>query len=171
MRLTTPLLVSALVLTACSWSTKPITNFEECAAAGNPVMESYPRQCRADNQTFVEVIDESSSSSNSSEPDVVMLSPKEGDVIISPVKISGKARGNWFFEGSLPIDITDTAGTIVGTGIGVVEGGWMTIDLVKFESEVTFTTTAKEGFIVIKKDNPSGLPENDASVKIPVKFQ
>lgn len=34
-----------------------ITNFEECAAAGNPVMESYPRQCRApDGQLFVEEI-------------------------------------------------------------------------------------------------------------------
>lgn len=33
-----------------------ITNFEECAAAGNPIMESYPRQCRANSQTFVEQI-------------------------------------------------------------------------------------------------------------------
>lgn len=31
-----------------------ITNFEECAAAGYPVVESYPRQCRADDVTFVE---------------------------------------------------------------------------------------------------------------------
>ena len=34
----------------------PITNFEECVAAGNPVMESYPRQCSAYGKTFVEVI-------------------------------------------------------------------------------------------------------------------
>lgn len=37
---------------------KDIINFEQCAAAGNPVMESYPRQCRADGQLFVEDIDE-----------------------------------------------------------------------------------------------------------------
>src|SRR3989338_3696917 len=31
-----------------------ITNFEECAAAGNPIMESYPEQCRTpDGRTFV----------------------------------------------------------------------------------------------------------------------
>lgn len=36
-----------------------IKNFEECVAAGNPVMESYPRQCRANNQTFVEEIETS----------------------------------------------------------------------------------------------------------------
>lgn len=34
-----------------------VTNFEECAAAGNPVMESYPRQCRTpDGQLFVEEV-------------------------------------------------------------------------------------------------------------------
>lgn len=29
-----------------------ITNFEECKATGNPVMESYPEQCSANGQTF-----------------------------------------------------------------------------------------------------------------------
>jgi len=34
-----------------------IDSFEDCAAAGNPVMESYPRQCRtADGKHFVEII-------------------------------------------------------------------------------------------------------------------
>lgn len=35
-----------------------VNNFEECVMAGNPVMESYPRQCRAGNQTFTEIISE-----------------------------------------------------------------------------------------------------------------
>lgn len=30
-----------------------ITNFDECVAAGNPIMESYPEQCAANGQTFV----------------------------------------------------------------------------------------------------------------------
>ncbi len=45
-------LIGILMLAGC----KPVTNFEECVAAGNPVMESYPRQCRATGQTFVEII-------------------------------------------------------------------------------------------------------------------
>jgi hypothetical protein len=37
--------------------TAVITNFDECVAAGNPVMESYPRQCRTtDGRLFVEEI-------------------------------------------------------------------------------------------------------------------
>jgi heat shock protein HslJ len=37
-------------------SAEEITNFEECEVAGYPVMEIYPRQCRAGNQTFTEII-------------------------------------------------------------------------------------------------------------------
>jgi hypothetical protein len=34
-----------------------VTNFEECAQAGYPVMESYPRQCRdSSGQLFFEVL-------------------------------------------------------------------------------------------------------------------
>ena len=34
-----------------------VNDFEECVAAGNRVMESYPRQCRHENRTFIEIID------------------------------------------------------------------------------------------------------------------
>ena len=33
-----------------------VTNFEECVAAGNPVMESYPAQCLHDGNTYVQVL-------------------------------------------------------------------------------------------------------------------
>jgi len=50
-------LLLALALAACTpVPTQDITTFEECVAAGNPVMESYPRQCRAQGQTFVEEV-------------------------------------------------------------------------------------------------------------------
>jgi len=39
------------------YKTPSIDSFEECAAAGNPVMESYPMRCRtADGQEFVQDI-------------------------------------------------------------------------------------------------------------------
>ncbi|MBN1175328.1 hypothetical protein JXA48_01665 [Candidatus Woesearchaeota archaeon] len=54
------LTIFAVVFTACSQSApveKPvISTFDDCVLAGNPVMESYPRQCSADGQTFVEDI-------------------------------------------------------------------------------------------------------------------
>ncbi len=38
----------------CQPTVATITSFETCASAGNPIMESFPRQCRANGQTFVE---------------------------------------------------------------------------------------------------------------------
>ena len=34
-----------------------VDNFKECVAAGNSVMESYPRKCIHSNQTFTEIIE------------------------------------------------------------------------------------------------------------------
>ncbi len=44
----------ALLGAGCAKEEKTISSFADCAAAGNPIMESYPRQCRAGGKTFVE---------------------------------------------------------------------------------------------------------------------
>ncbi len=49
-------IVFLLLAAGCAQVEEPITSFEECIAAGNPAMESYPRQCRANGQTFTEVV-------------------------------------------------------------------------------------------------------------------
>jgi len=57
------LIAAILMLSACVAvppDTPPstdVSNFEECIAAGNPAMESYPRQCRHGDQTFTEEIE------------------------------------------------------------------------------------------------------------------
>ena len=60
------LAVALLTLSACQITPPPptgsprasdATNFEECVAAGNPVMESYPRQCRDGDRNFIEEIE------------------------------------------------------------------------------------------------------------------
>lgn len=37
-----------------SASAERVTDFDSCVAAGNPVMESYPRQCNSNGVTYVE---------------------------------------------------------------------------------------------------------------------
>ncbi|MBR9681297.1 MAG: hypothetical protein GOV00_00685 [Candidatus Altiarchaeota archaeon] len=70
------------------------TNFEECVAAGNPVMESYPRQCRTpEGTTFVEQVSvqNHAETSDPTEPtsasDFLVLHPKGVDF---SVNITGK---------------------------------------------------------------------------------
>ena len=39
--------------------------------------------------------------------------------ISSPLVISGEARGNWFFEGSFPVLLTDWDGKVIAQGVAV----------------------------------------------------
>lgn len=55
------LIMLGIFLLGCTPATDQavVTSFEECVAEGNPVMDSYPQQCRsADGQLFVAEIDE-----------------------------------------------------------------------------------------------------------------
>lgn len=106
-------------------------------------------------------------------PLVVVASPKDGDLVTSPLTVSGKARGYWYFEASFPLEITDSSGKVLAQSHAQAMGEWMTEDYVPFEGKVNFkvpTGGDGKGFMVFKKDNPSGLPENDDSVRVPIRF-
>lgn len=47
---------AVLLLVGAGCVKTEIASFEQCAAAGNPVMESSPRQCRANGKTYYETI-------------------------------------------------------------------------------------------------------------------
>jgi len=104
--------------------------------------------------------------------DVVLYTPSRNANISSPLTISGKARGSWFFEASFPISLLDSEGNILGQGIAQAQGDWMTSDYVPFTATITFTAdsqiTNTVGTLVLQKDNPSGLPEHDDSLRVPV---
>ncbi len=146
------------------------TTFEECVAAGNPVMESYPQQCRAGEQTFTEFIGNELEKSNL----IRISSPRPNQAISSPLTIVGEARGNWYFEASFPVFLIDWDGRIIAQGIAQAKSDWMTTDFVPFEVTLTFTvdknTYSNKGSLILKKDNPSGLPQHDDALEIPVVF-
>lgn len=52
-----PFALSILFLAAACSVAPQVTNFEECVAATGQVMESYPRQCVYNGQTFVEEVE------------------------------------------------------------------------------------------------------------------
>jgi hypothetical protein len=105
---------------------------------------------------------------------IVITEPRVGAALTSPVHVSGKARGHWFFEGSAPVSITDWDGKIIGEGYVTAEGDWMTTDFVSFSGTITYTidpqTPYDRGTMIFKKDNPSGLPEYDDARELPIIF-
>lgn len=106
---------------------------------------------------------------------IVVTSPIRDQGITSPVTISGTARGSWFFEGSFPISIVNWDGLIIGEGVAQAQAEWMTEDFVPFSATISYIfasdTPYNRGVIILKKDNPSGLPEHDASIEIPIIFE
>jgi hypothetical protein len=113
---------------------------------------------------------------SASSPDnlIVIDTPKPYQKIISPVTITRKARGNWFFEASFPITIVNWDGLIIGQGIATANGEWMTTEFVPFTAQISYLfatdTPYDRGAIILKKDNPSGLPEYDDAREIPIIF-
>lgn len=144
-------------------------NFAECEAAGYPIMESYPRQCNTPGGGhFVEDI----GNANDKQDLIRAASPKPGAKISSPLKISGEARGYWFFEASFPYELQNAKGETIVQGPVPANGDWMTEDFVPFDVSITFPDQAmgSKGTLLLKKDNPSGLPENDDQLIVPVVF-
>ncbi len=143
-----------------------VTNFEECVAAGNDVMESYPRQCRtSEGEMFVEYI-----GNELEKTDLIIIdNPRPNQTITSPLAIQGQARGTWFFEGDFPVKLLDEDGQEIAIAIAQAQGEWMVEDFVVFEALLEFTaTSASQATLVLEKDNPSGLPENADQLVVPV---
>jgi len=106
-----------------------------------------------------------------SSSDIVVDSPKQGTVISSPLTVSGKARGSWFFEASAPVIIVDTDGKTLGTGHIEAQGDWMTTTMVPFKGTIEFaisSSTPDTGAIVFMNDNPSGMASTSRFMAVPV---
>jgi hypothetical protein len=95
-----------------------------------------------------------------------------GQKIQSPLKISGQARGVWFFEASFPIVLTNWDGVIIAEGIATANSEWMTEDFVSFTATLNFVKPSlyNSGNLILQKDNPSGMPEFDDALEINVTF-
>lgn len=98
-----------------------------------------------------------------------------GQLVTSPFTVTGEARGTWFFEAVIGVSLFDANGIKLDQqNYGQAKGEWMTEDFVPFEGTLVFTvtpTTTVTGYIEIHNDNPSGMPENDKSIHIPVRLK
>lgn len=98
--------------------------------------------------------------------------PNRNASIKSPLQIKGKARGYWYFEGTFPVVLIDKNDKRVASGVAEAKGEWMSEDFVPFEVKLKFDTPkAQRGYLIFKKANPSGRPENDRSFRLPVIFE
>jgi hypothetical protein len=151
-----------------------IRSFEDCAAAGYPVQESYPRQCRLpDGRVYAEELPAPDPEyRNATSNDIRVTNPSPGDVTGKSFTVTGEARGTWFFEASFPVEVLDKDGKRLAIGIAQAQGEWMTTDFVGFSAPVTVPESyIGPATLVLMKDNPSGDAVRDASVRFPITIE
>ncbi|MCK9344883.1 MAG: Gmad2 immunoglobulin-like domain-containing protein [Candidatus Pacebacteria bacterium] len=106
---------------------------------------------------------------NASSDLIKVSSPLPGASVKKSFSISGEARGTYFFEASFPVTILGAGDEVLVQTYATAKGDWMTENLVPFSVDITlpgaYSGPAK---IILKKDNPSGLPEHDASTSFDI---
>jgi hypothetical protein len=158
-----------VMFSACTHTPpETVTSFEECIATGNPVMESYPRQCASGGQTFVEDIGNELEMADL----IQVTNPRPNQRVSSPLTVAGQARGTYYFEATFPVRLETEEGQVLVQHYAQAEGEWMTENYVPFTTSLEFTVPAgaTTGTLILEKANPSGLPENDQTLRIPVTF-
>lgn len=161
------LVVGFFVFKTRESQTQIVSNFEECQNAGYPTEESYPSRCRTpQGQIFTQNI-----GNELEKEDLIKIeNPRPNQKITSPLRVAGEARGTWYFEANFPIKLVDRQGNVIAESFTQAQGEWMTEEFVPFEGKLIFTTSEKQGKLILEKANPSDLPENSDQLEIPVQF-
>ncbi|PIP68757.1 hypothetical protein CO033_01680 [Candidatus Nomurabacteria bacterium CG_4_9_14_0_2_um_filter_32_10] len=101
--------------------------------------------------------------------DLISFSILPNSKVQGVVSYQGAVKGGYFFEANILINILDANKNVLKTSNAIAMTDWMTIEPVEFEGNIDFTNLPKGlAYIEIHNDNPSGLPENDKSVLIPI---
>ena len=156
-------IIFIFALNSCNMLTPAETTSKETS-----VKEQESKETEATTSNSIET---ETTSKESAADQIKVLKPQPNQTIESPLTIEGEARGTWFFEATFPVKLLDANGDVIATHFAQAQDDWMTEDFVLFKSELIFEKPATDtGVLILEKDNPSGLPENDASIEIPVRF-
>lgn len=102
---------------------------------------------------------------------VIILSPNISEALKSPQKIIGLIDKSWVFEGSFPVELFDSQYRSLVKVTGLAPN-WLEDDskYTNFTATLNFSTNQTNGYLKFKNDNPSGLPQNNKYIDIPVFF-
>jgi len=109
---------------------------------------------------------------------IQVVTPQSGQLIDSPLQLVGEATGPWYFEASAPVELRDWQDNVIAQSYISAQGDWMVTNFVSFTGEIIFSSPyatgdpaeQQQGSLVLQKANPSGLPEHDSELVIPILF-
>lgn len=148
---------TALVLTGCA---APGNNANVNAGPANMNLNAVPPTASGTMVVSPGMID----------PMIRVTTPALDSTVGQEVEVTGQASG-WYFEASFPLKVVDDKGKVLFEGPLTAKSDWMTSAYVPFHEKITLEkSSAPTGKFIFQKSNPSGLPENDRSFEVPVRF-
>lgn len=147
---------------------KIILTFEDCANAGNLVVDTNPRECHTKQGQFY--IEEDNHVALSDY--IVVTDPKPYSTVTSPFKVEGKAKGIWYGNNRLTVKLTDSGGKLIVEKsvfalTNVSQDVW-----VPFVGAVDFSAQNMErGKLLIEKASLVDIQGKNGPLVIPVRFK
>lgn len=101
-----------------------------------------------------------------------VIHPESRSPVSSPLEVTGKARGPWYFEGDFGMRLLDCDGNLIAKGHLSARGRWMTESFLPFEGTLTFDrpSSCGKGRLLLESANPSGRPELQRTKTVLVTF-
>jgi hypothetical protein len=108
---------------------------------------------------------------NTTKEKIIVDTPYPDAVVGKEFSVIGQAAG-WYFEGVFPIDVLDKDGKVLWQGPAIATKDWMTSELVTFKADVRLPQDyIGPATLILRKDNPSGDPQYDASASMPINIE
>jgi len=162
-------LILLCMATSCNILDRSGTTSKETTADSGS-QETAEENKEAENNNTEEVI--SGANEDALSDQIIITYPLPDELITSPLIITGKARGTWFFEATFPVSLLDSNENILTLHYGTTEEEWMTEDFISFTATIEFDDPqTATGFLVLEKNNLSDIREYDAEIIIPVRFE
>jgi hypothetical protein len=100
----------------------------------------------------------------------VIYSPLDTNAVTCPFVLTGKVPGNWFFEAEFQVRIISRTGEEITSSIASAYGDWMTEEYVDFSAEIFCPECKGNAIVILQKNNPSDLEQNDDVATFDIKF-
>ena len=157
-----PVVILSFVLSGCSSAQENVS----------PNTKNLP-QATQNIQASIKVVpqENASSQSVSNSQKVTVISPDLSIPLKSPLVIKGMVSGAYFSEGVFPVVLEDADGKEIARALAHADYEWMTEEPVAFTVNLVFKNIkGGSGTLIFKKDNPSGMVENNAQQEFKVIF-
>ncbi|HUO56180.1 MAG TPA: Gmad2 immunoglobulin-like domain-containing protein [Candidatus Paceibacterota bacterium] len=103
---------------------------------------------------------------------VIVMQPQENAIVGETFDVSGKAPNTWYYEAVFPIQVRDSDDNLIGSGQAQAQSDWTVASLVPFRATITIQDNySGSATLILLKDNPSGLPQNEDELTEPITIQ